>query len=318
MPRKGPFTSDQLHVIAVISNPARYSSRVRLYREFKQRMLQAGVTLWTIEVAFGDRPFEVTTADDPRNIQLRTFFELWHKENMCNVALQRLPLDWEYVAFVDADISFARPDWALETIQQLQHYYVVQMWQDATDLGPEGQSLERFQSLLYRYVNRLPFQAKVADTYNAFGHPGYAWAYRRDAIENLGNPMDGPILSTPILGAADHHMAMGLIGRAELTIPGDINQAYYDVVLGWQERAVRKLSKDVGYVPGSIFHHWHGAKKGRNYIGRWQILIENDFVPHLDLRRDWQGLWELSDRNPKLRDDLRRYFRQRNEDGVDL
>ena len=65
-------------------------------------------------------------------------------------------------------------------------------------------------------------------------------------------------------------------------------------------------------------HAWHGKKKQRKYIERWDILIRNDYVPYLDLRRDWQGLYALTDRNRQLRDDIRRYFLQRNEDSVDV
>jgi len=39
------------------------------------------VVLYTVEISYGDRPFEVTTPDNPRDLQLRTEHELWHKEN---------------------------------------------------------------------------------------------------------------------------------------------------------------------------------------------------------------------------------------------
>ena len=34
--------------------------------------------------------------------------------------------------------------------------------------------------------------------------------------------------------------------------------------------------------------------------------------------RDWQGLLRLTKHKPKLRDDIRRYFRQRNEDTLSV
>jgi hypothetical protein len=39
--------------------------------------------------------------------------------------------------------------------------------------------------------------------------------------------------------------------------------------------------------------------------------------PDLDLKRDWQGLWQLTDHNPELRDGLRAYARLRDEDSPD-
>jgi hypothetical protein len=61
-------------------------------------------------------------------------------------------------------------------------------------------------------------------------------------------------------------------------------------------------------------HYYHGAKVNRRYFDRWGILVRNNFDPLLDLKKDWQGLWQLTDRNHKLRDDLRAYFATRDED----
>lgn len=313
MPTKTAFSASQLHVIAVISNPRRFASRIKLFKEFEQRMKDAGVTLWVCELAYGDRPFTVTEPSNPQHLQLRTFHELWHKENMMNLMAQRLPLDAEYIAFVDADISFKRADWAVETIQMLQHHYVVQMWREAYDLGPNGEVIESHQSFMYRYVNGLTTQAKVGDMYTAFGHPGFAWAWRREALDWVGGNLE-----TAILGAADHHMCLALVGQVDRSIPGNIGQAYFDECHRWQARAERYLTRDVGYVETGVDHYWHGKKRDRRYIPRWDILIKNQFTPYLDLQKDTQGVLCLTDRSIDLRDDIRRYFLQRNEDSVDL
>ena len=39
---------------------------------------------------------------------------------------------------------------------------------------------------------------------------------------------------------------------------------------------------------------------------------------NLDIKRDAQGLYQLTGRNTKLMVDLMAYFRQRNEDSIDL
>jgi hypothetical protein len=49
-------------------------------------------------------------------------------------------------------------------------------------------------------------------------------------------------------------------------------------------------------------------------VERWQILRDNNFNPNTDVSYDWQGLPQLNGNKPKLRDDLRRYFRSRDED----
>lgn len=308
-------TSPILHVLTMVSNPVRYKSRYKLFRDFVQRMQGVpGINLVTVEVAYGDRAFEVTTPG-PQSVQLRTADELWHKENALNVGISRLPSDWEYVAWLDADIQFVNPNWAAETVHQLQHHHVVQMFQDAVDLGPTGQVLEKHSSLASVYLSGVPLQqlSNSQYGYGKFGHPGFAWAAGRDAINAMGG-----LLDFGILGAGDHHQALALIGGAEYSMPGGITAAYHDDVMEFQARCESGIKRDVGFVEGTILHHFHGAKRNRQYESRWDIVTKNQFDPRKDIVKDWQGLYQLKPGLIQLRDDIRRYFRSRNEDGVDL
>lgn len=308
--RHGHFSDlDRLWVVTMVSNPSRYRSRYDLYQRFKTGVERAGANLLTVEVAFGARPFAVTEADNPRHLQLRTSDELWHKENALNLGIERLPQDWKYVAWVDADVEFVRHDWAEETVHQLQHYHVVQMFQNAVDLGPTGETLKIDTGFVWSWQNHtLPITSK----YYGQWHPGYAWAARREAIDALGGLMDHAIL-----GAADRHMAWALIGRGLETASPELSVGYRRRVAIWQDRANAHIRQNIGYVPGTITHHWHGRKKDRKYHDRWQILLRHGFDPDHDIKRDWQGLYALSDRGLRMRNDLRAYFRQRNEDSID-
>lgn len=312
------ISNDQLHVIAVIMNPIRYKSRYALYEKFHAYMHAAGVDLWTVELAFGDRPFLVTQPDCHRHIQLRTLDELWHKENLINVALSYLPPDWKYVAWIDADIEFKRADWVSETLHQLQHYQVVQMWETCVDLGPQEQVIATHNSFIAQYAKGRPYcyGGKHAMYYEQW-HPGYAWAACREALEGTGGLID-----FAILGAGDNHMAHALVGKLDFSAAKGLHPNYYKQLLYWQQRAERCVRRDVGYLPGTIFHHWHGKKRDRKYHDRWRILLDHQFDPAQDLKRDSQGVYTLHDhgdvRSIRLRDDIRRYFRVRNEDSIDL
>lgn len=297
-----------LHIVTAISNPCRYASRYHLYNHFAKMVKDAGGNLITVELAFGNRPWVVTSSDNENHVQLRSSHELWHKENMLNVGIQRLPQDWEYVAWVDADVHFARPDWIVETLNQLQHHKVVQMFATAQDLGPYYEPLGQHYGFAYSYLNNL----KGNKDYSNW-HPGFAWAARREAIDAVGGLIDHAIL-----GAGDRHMAHALVGKAHMTLNSKLSNNYKQEVLLWQEYAERYINRNIGYVPGLLLHHWHGKKRDRRYAERWSILVKNQYDPMLDLKRDWQNLWQLTDRNIKLRDDLRNYFRSRNEDSIDL
>jgi hypothetical protein len=307
-----------------VSNPVRYASRYRLYRLFEKHVKDSGAVLLTVELAFGERPFEVTEPCNPLHVQLRSGHELWHKENLINIGIGRLPADWRYVAWVDADIQFARADWVQETLHQLQHHAFVQMWSHAQDLGPNHEPINTHLGFAYCHNTGIPWSksgagygARSASAPYHYWHPGYAWAARRDAIDATGGLIDWAVL-----GAADMHMAKCLVGRAsEGTAPG-IHPNYARRLNAWQETAERLIRRNLGHVPGLINHYWHGKKAQRFYWDRWKILVQNQFDPDIDLKRDWQGLYQLVDhgtpRSIGLRDGIRQYFKSRNEDSIDL
>ena len=308
----------ELHIIAVVFNPLRFRSRYNLFKAFKQHVESSGATLWVVELAYGERPFEVAEEDNPRHLKLRTTDELWHKERMINEAVTQLPLDWKYVAWVDADVTFINPDWVHETMQQLQHHPVVQMFTHSIDIGENQQPIDYFEGFAYSHLQgnrRVPslngVKGRKGDYYTGrHWHPGYAWAYRRDAWDALGGMLD-----INIVGGGDHQMAYGMIGKIDKTIPGNSTPTYTAAVKQWGANAAI-LKRDIGAVPGTLVHHFHGLKVNRGYYDRWKILTDNQFCPVTDIKPDWQMMWKLNGNKIALRDQLRAYFRARNEDSI--
>lgn len=281
--------------------------------------------MWVVECAFGDRPYVVTDSNNPNHIQLRSWDEIWNKENMINIAIKRLPANWEYVAWVDADVTFTRGDWARETVHQLQHYYVVQMFSHAIDLGPSEEPLQTHEGFCYNYVRGLSAgnSGPASSGYQYYvqkkpgviqWHPGYAWAARRDAFDRIG----GGIADHAILGAGDHHFAHSLIGNLKYSLPKGLHPNYVRLLEERQILMEKFISRDIGYVPGTLIHHWHGSKRQRFYKERWEIVIGNNFDPLSDVSRDSIGLLKLTRNKPRLRDEIRAYFRARNEDGLEI
>lgn len=328
--------SNQLFVVCALSNPMRYQSRYRLYERFARNMLAEKVHLTTVELVYDDRitwadritdaireVYEEVGRPDYNYIPLRTRDVMWHKESLLNVGIQSLPREAKYIAWLDADIEFLRPGWDEEIVAALNHYDMVQVWSEAQDMSPDhrpviidGKPVPLAKSFMAAYRDGDKSRNGRYDDNN--WHPGYGWSIRRDAYDELGG-----LLDTAILGAADRHMAMGLIGEAKLSYPGNVTQAYKDQVLGWEERAQSWLERNVGYVPGMIAHWWHGRKKQRGYHDRWRILVDEQFNPVTDLRKDTSsGIWRWSAGNTprmqRLRDKVRAYFASRNEDSVDV
>ncbi len=322
--------SEPLYVITPIFNAPRFKSRWKHYHRFAKHMKDSGAILVTIEAAFGEREWAIPVEDecsthhhhgahgrDHIGIRVRTSHELWTKENLINVAMSRLPADAKYIAWVDADVLFNRPNWVGETIHQLQHFKFVQMFSEAQDLDPDYKPIGKIRRSFVQTINEGLFVPGDPTYYGGRGASGLAWAARREALDEVGRLMD-----FCILGAADWHMAHALFGLADKSYPKEVSREYKEKILWWQELAERHIRHNVGQVTGLLSHMWHGKKADRKYTSRWKVLTENDYRPSIDLKADIQGVFQLEDhgdeRSIKLRDDIRNYFRERNEDSIDV
>lgn len=305
--------AELLHVVTCIANPLRWKSRINLYHQFESHMLESGVELTVVECVLGERPFQLSSKPGVRHIGVRHHTLTFNKECLLNIGIRtlaRADADARYIATLDADIRFRNRNWAAETVQALQQFDVVQPWVDCYDLGPNGEHLELHRSFCSLWQNQQP----IVQGPNAgrapyrFGHPGYAWAWRRSALANLGL-----LVESAVLGAADHHMALALIGRVMESVPGTLTEGYIQPLMSWQNRA-RQLSMNIGTISGTIEHDFHGAKMKRRYAERWEILHKHAFDPRTDLMMNEYGVIELTGNKPALRMDIERYFSERDED----
>ena len=278
------WSADQtLHVIAVYQNPFRWRTRRELFHNFCEHMrATSNVALHVVEVAFGDRPFEVST---PADIQLRTRHVLWLKENAINVAVQRLPADWKYAAYVDGDFNFTRQDWALETIHALQHYPWVQTFSSYAALGPEHIPLRVRPSFAYVYrtypmftvsggcdagfvdarpwtregfvdgrgsqpkppagkTAPAPVNGVTQQRFRKLSEPGATGGAWAWTREGFSSV--GGLLDTCILGSGDWHVAFGLVGDKGLYSEGLCTPAYVDSITRWQRRAYAAIHGRIG------------------------------------------------------------------------
>lgn len=302
----------KFYVVTPYSNFQRWQTRKENYAKFQEHMRRSGAKLITIELALGDRPFEVVSSDDPLDRGLRTWDELWHKESQINYGIYNvLPPNWEYVAWIDCDIEFVQENrWIHETVQLLQEYQVMQLWETAVNLGPQGEALSTNHSFVSQYLKGR----KYNQPRYPYWHPGFAWAARREAIEGVGG-----LLDFGVVGHGDHHMALALIGKLEPFFKKHpVHPAYRDLALAWQDRCLDVVRKDIGYLPGTILHSWHGRKKDRKYEERLKNILPENFNPLTDVCRAPNGMWRLSNLNAAFRDDQRAYFRERNEDAREL
>lgn len=300
----------KLHVIVVISNPCLFARRYILMKEFMKRIEseEPNVLLYVVELAYGNQKWLITDKKNKRHLQLRCEHPIWHKENMINVGIKKLlPPNWKAVAWIDADIEFENPTWALDTLRVLNGSKdVVQLFSHCVDMSPIGEAMKIFTSWGYQYTKHLPYSK---DTTN-FWHPGYAWACTRKAYEKMGGLYD-----KGILGSGDNIMALSYIQRGDTTSLNKENtDNYKQSVTDFQDR-VKNMR--VGYVPGVIRHYYHGSKANRKYGDRWKLLVKHEYCPDTHVTYNKDGLLVPTSEFPlDLLDEIMDYFSERNEDDI--
>jgi hypothetical protein len=305
-----------LYVIGVCSNPARYRSRMRLAKTWIPAMAKTkNVKLMIVESSYGDRHHqlaEICKENGADYLPLQTDSEIWNKENMVNLGADKVFCKYPeayYIAWVDMDVFFNDSNWAVETVQQLQHFAVVQPWTDCCDMGPTGNVLQLFKSFGYQHQQRVPKQMHPTQPYT-YAHTGYAWACRKDFFMRVRG-----LLDWCILGSADHHMAFAMIGEGKNTVHGKMHPNFFRLVEEWGNRAMKVTKGEVGFCNGMIEHAYHGSKKKRYYRERWQILIAHNFDPLNDVYHNDKDMIQL-DMKPALEHEIHMYNVSRDEDGV--
>lgn len=315
--RKGQPNDETLYGVTVIFNPHGFDSRINLYREFKQYAAFSGIKLMTVEIAFDGRPFEVTSADDPWNLQLRTTDVLWHKERGLNLGIQKiisLAPDCKYFACLDADVRMSNPRWVKDALLALHHYCVIQLFSQAVHLSPSYEELWNCKSRFFHFANKGFAQKPALKLkYVANGHPGLAWAFRRDTLDQLGG-----LLDFAVTGSGDTHMANALMGDAIFNAKPGMSPGFERALRRWQEKCDKYVKGNIGYIDGICMHYWHGRSEQRGYDKRWDITCFHQFDPHEDIYLAPNGLYKFTGNKKEMESDLRLSTNSRNEDSIDL
>ena len=304
--RGNKMISDTLHVITVISNICEFKRRWELMRDFILRLENyPNVQLYVVEMAYGNQDFHITLPNNPRHLQLRTKYALWHKENMINLAIKKLiPEDWKAVAWIDGDVEFENPNWVIDSLKILNNFDIIQLFTTCFDLDENQKPMKIFQSFGYKYAHGEEFIVKNNQGPN-YWHPGYAWACTRNFYDKIGF-----IYDKGILGSGDYVVAQALLGNL-----GCKNAKMPGYVMDIKNYVDKFVDFKVGYIPTNIIHYFHGSKANRKYTERIQILLKYNYDPNFHVYYDEQGI--LVPTNYLCDDflqDINKYFFERNED----
>ena len=300
-----------LYVILPYFNYCYSMSRFKLFIEFVKRYTDnENIRICIVEGRLKGDQYQLpdTLFNVYKHIAITIDDPIWIKENLINTMISMLPNNWKYVAWIDADITFLNTNWVNDTIEQLQKNDIVQLFQTAVNMGPNGEAFKIDRSFGYMY-RCSGHDWNKAHKYG-FWHSGYAWACTRNAYDSFGGLID-----FGILGAGDHHMSLAFIGKVQMSHPDTIQDNYKKLLLKFQDKCL-KNNLQLNYISGTIIHHWHGSLKNRKYVERWLILTKNNYDPIEDVYYNEYGVLGLTEKGKRFVQMLQQYFNERNEDAT--
>lgn len=116
---------DELVVVTCYFNSSGFRTRRETYDRFAVSIRGAGLKLLTVERAFGEADFTLPSGPDCMRVRSRDV--LWQKERLINLAVASLPAAAEKIAWLDCDVLFSNPDWAVQTAALLDEVPIVQL-----------------------------------------------------------------------------------------------------------------------------------------------------------------------------------------------
>ena len=311
-------SDNTLHVIGVISNPARWHSRIRLFNKWRDEMLKTpGVKLYVVEGVYGDHQGECAPlpGQEYGYLKVKLSSEIWLKENMINIAQKNLlPRNWKYLSWCDCDVSFENKDWVQGALNALQSYHIIQPWSHGISLDHAGGVASNDASFGYLAATgqKMSWGHHQKNDGYSYAHTGYAWACTRYFFENIGKLID-----FCLIGSADHHIAWCCVSKSQDTVHGSMTQGYKDALAAWSRKAAYACAGRVGFSSGILKHGFHGTRDARDYVGRWNILVHNKYDPERDIAYDGQGVLYLIGNNAHaIETGIMRYNRSRREDSI--
>jgi hypothetical protein len=277
--------------------------------------------LVTVELSFDGR-FQLRPEDADMLVQISGRDVMWQKERLLNIALRRVPTTCEKIAWLDCDVVFGGEDWVELARRALDEFSLVHLFHERYNLPRDGTPEEldpgdgqtMVPSLMHKLaVEPMDFEdllRQQSGTKRSWTS-GLAWASRREVLEQHG------LYDACVLGGGDSAILCAALGKfscgTRTMWMNDRREAHY---LAWARPYFASVRGRVGYVPGRLFHLWHGDLSDRHYEDRHRDMEGFNFDPFTDIEMDRNGCWRWSSNKQEMHEYVGRYFESRKEDGV--
>ena len=310
----GQYTvNDEAVIISCYFNSENNIYRLDAFRKFYASIKH--MNHYIVECVIGDA--ESQLPDEPGIYKIKTNDLLWHKEAILNKIVSDLPAKYKYVFWVDADVVFTNQNWLNDAVEQLQTNNLVQLFEYCVHLN-QGEDVPDFD-LEYAKKYASDSQRKNpnfwksfasnyaqnkseanSENYDQHGHVGFAWGARKAILELV------PLYDKALVGGADHIVAHAAVGQIPCSCITKAFSEDIDAVNTWSKQFYSVVKGNLSYVPGNVYHLWHGDINKREYLKR---II--DFTPTAKniTEKDENGLYTTQDPNAKKY--VKDYFERR-------
>lgn len=282
---------DDTAVVLCHFSPVGFRRPAENARRVVSDMRESGIPVFSIELVHEGRSPDLVDPD--LRVSSRSF--MFHKENLMNLMLARVPDKYSKVVFLDADVRFNDREWLDRVSVTLDDSDIIQpmewcFWSATKSKISAGEQLSRGGRL------------DIGNT-----HPGFATGARRDWLDRVGGLYDMAVVGNGdacLWNAVAEHMGLGF--------PPSSASPYLSkyASLGEFTSRVSATRPRVGSMRGCFAGHLpHGTAKKRGYMER-HSLLERD----ISVERNSDGVYEWADHSNNKA--MLSYFASRDEDNL--
>ena len=305
-------------VLSTYFNPARYANMATRFRVFRDALKSHDVCQVVVELVFDGVKPELNQRDADIHIVVNgnDSHLMWQKEALLNIALNYVPDQCTYVAWLDNDVCFERDDWVETCRSELTRHVVVQPFSHFRQLSSEwglqfADPVQMARSVINQKQSFAAGFSRFGTTHiRPYGFTGCAWAARKEFL------LDCKFFPFMILGDGDSFHAYAFTGAEHFLnrVAGDFPTGLIDEYREWAGKVTQLTGGRVGLVEGNLYHLYHGSQDKRRYGLRRTILKAHDYQPSRDVRLQSSGVLCWNTPKHGLRNDIRSYFYEREED----
>lgn len=300
---------DKVAVVTSFFNPTGYKTNVENWHKFHSDMGNFDVDVYTIELSYDGKFYLPETKFHKRVDTSSEWTTLWQKERLLNIVIEQLdPSEYDAVCWIDADVIFENRQWVDDLREKLSYRNWCQLFDKGVMLNKDGSvDLERYSCGWY-YANQ---PEKTQDL--RYAHPGFAWGARLDWIQS-----NGGLIQNNIVGGGDTSMLHGIHFYDKSYFITKGGEPWNKILEGWAKPVRESGGDSFDYIPGTIYHLYHGTRKNKMYTERFEWLVQHNYDPNVDIFINSDGVIEWTEHakkhKPQLIQNIKSYFQMRKED----